>query len=1480
MLKTERARCCMPQVSTSARCLESRLRAFDRKSAIAFPSPAYPPSVQRAQAAPHRNKGAKTCRLCTQMYGRPVNKLGKTEKNAKVMEGPCIFPFKYKRETHNDCIEFPKGRVCATQVNPKTLTLQKYGYCEEYGVPIPKGRTLKKSSSSSRRRTLKKTGTTRTSFDEAWEKVGRSGEVGKEGEVFLVRRRGREGQVYAFKKFKKTKSEAAIAREARFQAAAAEYGAAPKVIEVVQGNPRGIVMDAMEKTLPDVCKAQGGMLTPAQQWGILCAYERMSKSGVLHNDSNPLNMMVDSGGQWRFVDFGMAKAAKKSGPDANLSNGLRFLLNGAKGILKRGLCGSAEILQAAYEQGTYSPKGVGDKPACSAGKLRTSSARKSSATRRTSGAERKLKASFSPGRVHRSQTKKKKTPQQKKEATMQARPPAKKKRLRLVASHKPKRAANRLNEKFIDVLGELQDVMTRKGGKEAAFRAKAYREAADALMIFEGDITPEVLESWVAHKKNRPRHIGPTIVSKLDEYHRTGELKALKKEYARPELELTNIYGVGPKKAEELVSKYGVKSVAALREREDLETILDPVQRVGLENYEDILAKIPRAEIDEYKVEFERVFAASTPPGSEFMIVGSYRRGKLRSGDIDVIVTNSEGKQAAFKDFVSALIDDGVVTNVLSRGTKKCLALARLPGKRARRVDFLWAPPKEYAFAVLYFTGSKIFNTVQRQRALDLGMTLNEHGLYKMVSGKKGERVPGEFPDEQAIFRKLGLVYKAPSERIDARSVVLAADEEPEVEEHAEVQAATQALAAAKEAVAEARKVMRTSKSKTLKKPRSAELAPSTALSTFRKEGAGALEAMTEKELTALLVKANNAYYCDKKPIMSDNEYDIVREHTLARYPENPVALGGHATCKLEIQKNKVTLPFEMWSMDKIKPDTDALARWTEEYKGPYVLSAKLDGVSGMYTTRGGEAKLYTRGNGIVGQDVSHLIPFLQLPKLEPGVAFAIRGEFLLTKAGFAENFADKFANPRNFVAGLVNQKKIEPSKLKHLVFVAYELMPAAVSPGDADPPQNMTPSQQMKALEGMDVRVVQWMETATISNELLSELLVSWRADYEYEIDGIIFANDRVYPRTRGNPAHAKAFKMVLGDQVAEAKVMEVIWTASKHGFLKPRVRIEPVVLGGVVITYATGFNAKFIVDNKIGVGALITIVRSGDVIPHIISVVEPAPMPQMPNVPYHWNETHVDVMVEDKGQDAQVREAGITAFFSKLDTEGVGPGTVKAFIKAGLDTVPKILLATKEDMAKVEGFKKKKIDKVHDGIRSSVDQADLPTLMGATAIFGRGLGRKTFQKALDQDPTVMDPSLSDEERLGRLRAIKGLGAKGAKTVATELPRFYAFAREAGLEDKLKYTAEAKQDTGHALFGKKYVLTGFRDKALVKELTALGAVQASGVSKDVVVVVSPDGEESDTGKADQVRALRAKHPELEIPILTPAEFKVKYGLA
>ena len=184
----------------------------------------------------------------------------------------------------------------------------------------------------------------------------------------------------------------------------------------------------------------------------------------------------------------------------------------------------------------------------------------------------------------------------------------------------------------------------------------------------------------------------------------------------------------------------------------------------------------------------------------------------------------------------------------------------------------------------------------------------------------------------------------------------------------------------------------------------------------------------------------------------------------------------------------------------------------------------------------------------------------------------------------------------------------------------------------------------------------------------------------YTYEIDGIIVADDNIHPRTSGNPKHAFAFKMVLSDQVAEAHVVDVLWSPSKDGYLKPRVQIVPVKLG-VTITYVTGFNGSFIETNKIGIGAVIMLVRSGDVIPYIKSVSVPAEKPKMPDIKYIWNETHVDIMLKDKSQDSTVLEKNITGFFKGLEVDGLG-GNVTKIVNAGFDSIPKVLHMSKDDL------------------------------------------------------------------------------------------------------------------------------------------------------------------------------------------------------
>ena len=1011
-------------------------------------------------------------------------------------------------------------------------------------------------------------------------------------------------------------------------------------------------------------------------------------------------------------------------------------------------------------------------------------------------------------------------------------------------SYKTKMSTSkRYNEDFIEILSELANLMTKKG---EPFRARAYKKAEETIIKY-----PEPIYE-TSQLKGLPG-IGSTILLKLEEFVETGKVAALEKERNDPANIFAEIYGIGPKKAKEIVDS-GITTIAQLKKNQSL---LNDKQKIGLKYYEDILKRIPRSEIEDFKDTFEKIFEKIAPSTAKFEIVGSFRRGAQTSGDIDIIITDEDPKVKAsenvFESLIDKLVEDNIITEVLSKGKTKSLTLVQIKKDAPiRRVDFLYSPPSEYAFALLYFTGSKMFNTVVRQRALDLGYTLNEHGLSEIKSGIKGKKVDKEFPTEKSILNFLGLEYVEPQNRIDGRSLKFIKEQPGTSKQHSELKDYKDDEEKDEDDDSpKAIKIIPKLKNKTLKKK--SESIEDT-IEKFRSEGINLLKILTESQLSAIIEKANQKYYCDEEPILTDSEYDLIREYVLEQYPDNLIAKEGHTKCEVEGSKKKVKLPYELWSMDKIKPSSDAIKKWLKKYKGPYVVSAKLDGISALYVNMDEGPKLYTRGNGTYGQDISHLIPKLIKKNIKE---VAIRGEIIIDKNKFKEKYSKKFANPRNFVAGIVNKKTVDLDILKDLDFVAYEV----ISP-------SMKPAEQMKYLDELYEKKnisepVKYQVEKKISNEKLSEILTEWRNDYKYEIDGVIVVNNEIYPRPKKNPEYAFAFKMVISEQVAETKVVNVIWTPSKDGYLKPRVQIEPVNLGGATLEYATGFNAKFIEDNSIGVGAIIIVIRSGDVIPHIVSVIEPATKIKFPDVPYKWNDTHVDIILDNKDDDTIVREKNIVAFFKNLEVEGLGPGNVKKLMKTGYDTVAKILAMNLENYLEVDGFKIKTAEKLFNGIKSKVEKASLVQIMAASNVFGRGFGEKSLNKIFEKYPNILKNDESKKDKVEQLITVDGVAKITAEKFVEKIPEFLKFLKDGNLDYKLDEKELDKEldkdlDKDHELYGKKIVLTGFRDKNLLDRLKKIGAEPSGSVTKNTFAVIVKDKDE-DTGKADQARKLGIK---------------------
>ncbi len=947
--------------------------------------------------------------------------------------------------------------------------------------------------------------------------------------------------------------------------------------------------------------------------------------------------------------------------------------------------------------------------------------------------------------------------------------------------------STRYNEKFVSILDQISTIMVKRGDQ---FRAKAYLNAMETIMSIKTDIV------GLGDIQGKPG-IGATILDKLNEFIRTGKVELIEAEKLNPVNILSEIYGIGPKKAQELVDS-GIKSIQMLEQVKD--KVLNDTQIVGLKYHSEIMQRIPRQEIQTYEKVFDIVHrkVAEGIPDAKFQIVGSYRRGAENSGDIDVILTSKNPQ--VYINFVNILIGKKIIEVVLSRGDSKCLVITRLSDKHiARRVDFLYTEPNQYPFALLYFTGSKIFNTVMRQHGLRLGYTFNEHCICHVVNKKKGPVVTNKvFNEEKDIFDFLGLQYVEPTQRIDGTCV------------------------------------------KTI----------NPIVDGLRKNGIKYLETISEDTLNEFIKLANHMYF-NKTSIMTDNEFDIVKEYVANKYPKNKAIKEVGAT----VDRNKVQLPYELWSMDKIKPDSDALKSWCQKYKGPYVLSCKMDGISALYINN----KLYTRGDGIIGQDISHLIKYLRLPVIPEGTA--VRGELIMPKMIFETKYKDQFANPRNLVAGIVNHKTIQVEKIEDIEFVCYEVINPA-----------FIPSNQFDLLVELGFKIPKIIRTPSLTNELLSNTLLAWRNNYEYEIDGVIVCDDKVYPRkSGGNPEYAFAFKMVLTDQIVEAKVVDVIWTPSKDGYLKPRVQIEPLNLGGVKIEYATGFNGAFIRDNKIGIGALIELIRSGDVIPHIRQVILPATIAKMPDVPYKWTETGVDIILVDMENDNTVKEKNITCFFKGIGVEGLSSGNVSRLINSGFDSVAKIIAMKETDFLKVDGFKDKMASKLYNGIQDKINVCSLVQLMDSSNIFGRGVSEKRIELIMTEVPNILTSTNSVSEKVQLLTNIKGMAEKTSVAFVEKIPLFISFLKDANLESKLvtSTTSINKNTIIHPLSGKSVVITGSRDKEIIDFLKSINCSLGASVTKNTTLLISKT-KNDDTGKASDAK-------KLGIQILTNDEFKQTY---
>jgi len=616
-----------------------------------------------------------------------------------------------------------------------------------------------------------------------------------------------------------------------------------------------------------------------------------------------------------------------------------------------------------------------------------------------------------------------------------------------------------------------------------------------------------------------------------------------------------------------------------------------------------------------------------------------------------------------------------------------------------------------------------------------------------------------------------------------------------------------------------------------------------------------------KKDIINVLIEADKAFFNSGQPKLTDDIYDIIKDYIRKKYPKDAYLKRVGADVD-----NKVVLPYYMGSQNKIKDSESEITKYKKKYPGPYLISDKLDGVSGMFVYEGDNVKLYTRGNGREGQDISHLHKYISgFPKIKKQDKLAVRGEFIISKDNWdkLKKVDDTLSNPRNTVSGAINSKILNKQLLKMIDFVAYTLVFPNLPNG-------------LPELDKMKFNVVNNTVVDDISLAFLSKNLEVSRKN-KYVIDGIVISDiSKVYEIALGkNPEHSFAFKSIHTLEQIEVIVKEVEWNISKDKYMKPIVKFDEILLDDVKIKQATGFNAGYIEKNNIGPGSRIVIIRSGNVIPHIQSVLTTSAngKPSMPgelDKDYKWNDTHVDIIKigEDRNADFDIKN--IVYFMKTAEVDNMGPGNITKIYNAGFHNIKSILKIQKEDLLKIEGFKGKSADNILKALEK-VKELDCLVLMDASNMLGRGFSYKKIKMITDVYPSILIDNADNREKSLKISVedlvkVEGIAKISAKLFIENLPRFYEFydslgVKCKGIEEKVDKSVEKTENAN--IKDKKFIFTGFRNKDYEKIIVENGGKVVTSISKSThYLIVKNKAEKS--GKIDKATELGVKI--LDIP--------------
>ena len=635
-------------------------------------------------------------------------------------------------------------------------------------------------------------------------------------------------------------------------------------------------------------------------------------------------------------------------------------------------------------------------------------------------------------------------------------------------------------------------------------------------------------------------------------------------------------------------------------------------------------------------------------------------------------------------------------------------------------------------------------------------------------------------------------------------------------------------------------------------------------------------------ELVEIINKTSYEYYLNDSPSITDQEYDDYYSELLRleeAYPElkredSPtIRVGGEALSKFE----KVEHKTPMLSFDDIFNEDEIIAfdeRIRKSINNPtYTVEPKMDGLSGsLIYEKGLLVRVATRGNGLVGENITANGKTIKSIPLRLKKDIDIRGEIYMSKASFEKANKERevngealFANPRNAAAGSVRQLDSKITAKRNLDFMAYFIP----NPKDYG---IKTQDESLKFLRELGFVTNYKLNTiASNAEEIIRDIksLGEIRKSLPYEIDGVVLKVNNLEDEDRLGytarvPRWGIAYKFPAEEVLTTLK--EIKFTVGRTGKITPNAIFSPVHVAGSLISKATLHNEDYCITKDVRVGDTISIRKAGDVIPEVVRVLkerrngtekkfqmlEYCPICHTKIV---RKDTEADYYCPNEMCPARKIE-NIIHFASReaMNIDGLGESIIEDLYNENfIINITDIYDIDKyeEELMNLEGYGKKKIDNLKSAIKNSKNNS-LERLIFGLGI--RNVGAKTakvlakYYKTLDNLMTASYEELVNISDIGDIIAksiISYFSNEDNKNIITKLKQLgvnTTYINNSGYEEKDEFK------------GKTFVLTGSlvnitRDKAS-EIIESLGGKVSSSVSSKTSVVVVGDSPGSKYDKA------------------------------